>query len=233
MKNNNKKIFICIILTIIITAFAFLPFLLSYIERISLLGKVETSSVHNNISSKSDSITVENKLSLLCGYEMGKDSVIVVDTRQTQNGELRSMSIPDFVMDEISKLIRLEVIPSINIDEKLFLRDFSLKSLIDANDLGKQVKVWNMTLQGDEFQMILLIDAKTHMIYSYTLLFLDGYGDNIPENSPEKFAEYLGVKWDKEKGQYNGYSLYTINEKEITYVYSQSSDHIEFSLRGY
>lgn len=226
---KDKKVYIFIFMFFLIVFFMFLPLLLSYIQEKNLIGKFEISSVDMEKDSNKLDMSIEDNLELISNHGDKRNNIIFINRSAMINKRISLNSAPKEIIDEIKKIIDLGIIAPIDLKDNFYITDFLLTSYIDSNNMGRQVKVWDLVISNEEYSIYITMDTKTKVIYSFGLS--KGYLNNTSlEINTEKYAEYLGINWEEAWGDKEGPLRYKVENKEIHYNYYKGKEEVMMQL---
>lgn len=218
-------IFFLFIILLLVAVFA--PPTISKIRDGMLFGKVITQELDKTESPDAASIDIVDKLSLINGYNIGQEKIVMVSQGQHIDGQ----DIERIVLDEIEILKNNGIFPQITIHDRLQYFDCTMKTYTNMDQPGINAEIWDLTFTTEEKMVVsLLIDVDSHLIYQYTIWAKDPLPALNSEKISRAFATYLGLQWD-EKSYKPGVVEYTIGNGRVMYQFAASEGGNGYSIQ--
>ncbi len=219
-----KAFGIVFLLIAILTVAIILPPTAWRINDDMLLRKVKTQLLNENSSIDEVSMSVVDKIALISNYKKSGHNVVIVSQGKQTGSNMTEKDLPSIALSELEKLKKIGVFPEINLNNE-FKCNYDFAAYTDIDEPTKNVRVWNVDFTSDKSTVHLMMDADTHLIYQIFIGSSEGFLPALDSGSiPQKFAEYIGVKWESKSIYQLGSEQYSAANGEIFYTFSQQKE---------
>ncbi len=228
MRIREFSIFLLFIILLYASVFA--PPTISKIRDEILFGKVTTQVLDEMQSPDSANIDIADKLSLINGYNLGQEKIVMVSQDQHPDAQQNTQDISRIVYDELEILKNSGIFPQITIPDRFNL-DCSMKTYTNMERPGIHAKIWDLTFATEEKTVVsLLIDVDSHHIYQYNIWANDPLPDLNAEEISQAFAVYLGLQRE-EKSIKPGVVQYTTDNGMVLYQFAVPQGGNSYSIQ--
>lgn len=218
-------IFLLFIILLLVAVFA--PPTISKIKDGMLFGKVTTQELDKTESPDAASIDIVDKLSLINGYNIGQERLVMVSQGQHIDGQ----DIVRIVVDEIEILKNNGIFPQITIHDRFQYFDCTMKTYTNMDQPGINAEIWDLTFTTEDKKVVSLwIDVESHLIYQYNIWSKDLLPALNSEEISRAFAAYLGLQWG-EKAYKPGVVEYTTGNGRVMYQFAASEGGNSYSIQ--
>lgn len=209
------------LLIIILTATVFLPPAVSRIKDRMLFENVKTQLLDEKPSVAVASMNAAGKIALINNFRKNDKKIVLVSQDQQLGGALTEQDAPAIALSELENLKKRGIFPEIDLNNE-FKCNYTLMTYTDMDHPGSNVQVWNFSFSNGKNIINLIMDADTHLIYQFdTWSNVDFLPAIDSEVIPQKFAEYLGIKWESKFDNQFGQEQYSAADGKILYRFSR------------
>lgn len=225
-----RTFYIFFLFVILLFAAAFAPPAISKIKDGMLFGKVTTQQPDEKEPTNGTEMSVEDKISLITGYQIGQENIVMVSQDQQIDAQENGQDIVSIVLDEIEILKNRGIFPQITINDKIQYFDYTMKTYSDMDKPDINIKIWDLQFTSDETVMSLWMDVDSHQVYQLNVWTKGSLPAMDIKEISQAFAVYLGLTWDENSNK-PGVWEYTAGNGEIICQFIPSDDGKSYSIQ--
>ena len=210
---------VVVLLVVILILTILLPPAVSKIKDQMLLGKVKTQQLERRAAADEGSLSAVDKIALICKYGRRSKNIVMVKQDQKMGSAVQDAP-PVVALNEVRKLINVGIFPDIELSDD-FKCSYQMEIYSDVDKPSQNARIWNINFALGKYVIYLMMDADTHLIYEYIVWSNGGYLPLMDsERTSQKYAQYIGVKWDSKSYTQDGTEQYSAANGTIFYQYS-------------
>lgn len=188
-----KNILICFFSAVLAASCILWPSLISGYQDKKMRGRVELDKVEDTSEIRTDTLTIEEKLSLIAEADNSAEEIAV--TNQTY--EWGSAEIDEFknvCMKELKQLKEMGMFPKLALNKNTMMFYETTTTCLDTKNYARRLRIHSVTVQSGDQSLVAVIDDSSHKILSIDSV----KGARIKPSDAEKiigiWGRYLGLK---------------------------------------